>query len=123
MDNRHSELINIDELIQLAKIHKSWKNLCKLIIQDSIEIINSKSSKLINNFDQDKVYNIQYYRILPKSIFNEKYKKILEEIKLEYDKIEPNLQFNIKILRKLENIEEVLNVYETKGVSKALDVI
>ena len=122
MDQKTGNAVNLDELIQLAKINKSWEKLCELVIRDSIEIINSKSSRLINIFDHEKIGGQYAYRNLPKNVLNEKYKKILDELKFEYDKLNPNFQFNIKILRQLENVEEVLNVLETKGVSKALDV-
>lgn len=122
MDQKPSFDFNVDELIQLAKLNKSWEKLCELIIRDSLEIIYSKSAKLINIFDQGKNPYLQTYRVLPKNILNEKYKKILDELKFEYDKLNPTFQFNIKILRQLENVEEVLNILETKGLSKALDV-
>lgn len=124
IDQKTNNAVNIDELIQLAKVNKSWEKLCELIIRDSIEIINSKAGRLINIFDQsEKFIGLQSFRQLPKNILNEKYKKILDELKFEYDKLPPNFQFNIKILRQLENLEEVLNVLEAKGVSKALEVL
>lgn len=123
MDQKKSDAVNLNELIQLAKINKSWEKLCELIIRDSIEIINSKSACLINIFEHERTNGQYAYRQLPKNVLNEKYKKILDELKFEYDKLNPSFQFNIKILRQLENVEEVLNVLETKGVSKALDVI
>ncbi len=123
MDQKPENAVNFDELIKLAKINKSWEKLCQLIIRDSIEIINSKSARFINYFDRERTNGSIYgYRQLAKNVLNEKYKKILDELKFEYDKFTPSFQFNIKILRQLENVEEVLNVLETKGVSKALDV-
>jgi hypothetical protein len=122
MDQKTGNVVNTDELIQLAKIYKSWEKLCELIIRDSIEIINSKSEMLIGFLDRERSDRQYAYRQLPKNILNEKYKKILDELKLEYDKFTPNFQFNIKILRQLENVEEVLNTLQTKGVCKALEV-
>jgi len=122
MDQKAGYAVNIDELIQLAKLNKSWEKLCELIIRDSIELINSKAGRLINIFDQEKFIGLQNYRQLSKNILNEKYKKILDELKFEYDKLNPNFQFNIKILRQLENVEEVLNILENKGVYEALKV-
>jgi len=123
IDQKSGNVVNIDELIQLAKIYKSWEKLCELIIRDSIDIINSKSSMLINIFDRERSDGKYAYRQLPRNILNEKYKKILDELKLEYDKLTPNFQFNVKILRQLENIEEVLNTLESKGISKAYEVL
>ena len=122
MDQKAGYAVNIDELIQLAKLNKSWEKLCELIIRDSVELINSKAGRLINIFDQEKFNGLQNYRQLSKNILNEKYKKILDELKFEYDKLNPNFQFNIKILRQLENVEEVLNILENKGVYEALKV-
>jgi len=122
MDQKAGYSVNIDELIQLAKLNKSWEKLCELIIRDSVELINSKAGRLINIFDQEKFIGLQNYRQLSKNILNEKYKKILDELKFEYDKLNPNFQFNIKILRQLENVEEVLNILENKGVYEALKV-
>jgi len=122
MDQKAGYAVNIDELIQLAKLNKSWEKLCELIIRDSVELINSKAGRLINIFDQEKFIGLQNYRQLSKNILNEKYKKILDELKFEYDKLNPNFQFNIKILRQLENVEEVLNILENKGVYEALKV-
>lgn len=119
-DQNPTKSINFDELIKLAKMQKSYEKLIDLIIRDSIEVINSKYSRVILN--QNIKSNIHVSRIIPKNVFNEKYKKILDEIKFDYDKLNTNVQYNIKTLRQLENIEEVLNILETQGVSKALNV-
>lgn len=92
-----------------------------MIIRDSIDIIKYKLSKTINSSEKNFSALINQ-KLNNKNILNEKYNTILDEIKFDYSKLEPNFQFNIKILRQLENLEEVLDLLETKGISTALEV-
>ena len=60
---------------------------------------------------------------MPTKILSERYKKILDQISLDYNKIgDQCFRMNIVYLSKLENLEDVLNLIKTKGIKRALEV-
>ena len=125
MDTKPQNKIKLDELIELGKFHKNYKKLAGIIMRESIGIIKNKYREIIKG---EKTINIDPNQIscqnIPTKILSEKYKKILDQISLDYNKIEDQyFRMNIVYLRKLENLEEVLNLIKTKGIKRALQVI
>ena len=101
LDTKPHIPIKLDELIELGKFHKNYKRLAGIIMRESIKIIKNKYKEIIN---ADK--KIVEKQIFPPGIFNEKYKKILDEISSDYNEIgDQNFRMNIVYLRKLENFQ------------------
>jgi hypothetical protein len=124
MDRKPLNKIKLDELIELGKFHNNYRKLAGLIMRDSIGIIKTKYREIIKG---EKVVDENLNQISQnkkRKIINENYKKILDQISSDYYKIgDQYFRMNIVYLRKLENLEDVLNLIPTKGTKRALEVI
>jgi hypothetical protein len=124
MDRKPINKINLEELIELGKCHKNYKKLAGIIMRESIGIIKNKYREIIKGEKPIEENPIQSSKNIQTKILSQKYKTVLDQISLDYTKLEDQyFRMNIVYLRKLENLEDVLNLIPTKGKKRALDVI